>query len=161
MTGSLVRYFAAAAFSVALPGCAHHEGPAPSYAQAGNQRFSSDDIVKSGSTNAWDFLRRNARRYDFVEDRYGTPRNIKTRRGTSTISMSGSDTPMVIVDGARIIDFVVLRDLTSDSIQSIELLNGINGTAAHGTNAVAGVIYIHTWQASSDTSSRQYSKTTK
>lgn len=155
MTASISRHLAPAVLCAALLGCAHQQRPAPTYAQAGNQHFSAEDIGKSGASNAWDFLRRNARRYDFGEDRYGTPRSIKTRRGTSTISMSGSDTPLVIVDGARIIDFVVLRDLATDSIQSIELLSGINGTASQGTNAAAGVIYIHTWNASSDSSPGQ------
>src|SRR6266536_2067619 len=144
MQRSLVPIAVSLCFA-ALTGCAHRTVPARSYAQAGNQHFSAEEIEKSGAPNAWDFLRHNARRYDFGEDRYGNPRSIKTRRGVSTISMNGSDTPMIIIDGAHIIDLVVLRDLSSDSIQSIELLSGINGTAAHGTNAAAGVIYIHTW----------------
>jgi outer membrane cobalamin receptor len=53
-----------------------------------------------------------------------------------------------VIDGARVSDFTALRDLPADAISSIELLSGITGTAAQGTNAAAGVIYIHTWEAS-------------
>ena len=112
------------------------------------ETFSAEQIAHSGFTNAWDFLRARARRYDFYEDRYGRPRGIKTRRGRSTINMADSDTPMIVVDGARLSDFGALRDLPTDAISSIELLSGIAGTVSQGTNAAAGVIYIHTWEAS-------------
>ncbi len=112
------------------------------------ETFTAEQIARSGFTNAWDFLRARARQYDFYEDRYGRPRGIKTRRGRSTINMAGSDMPMILIDGARLSDFSALRDLPADAISSIEVLSGITGTAAQGTNAAAGVIYIHTWEAS-------------
>ncbi|MFL5487898.1 MAG: TonB-dependent receptor plug domain-containing protein [Gemmatimonadaceae bacterium] len=108
-----------------------------------------EEISRSASTNAWDLMRSRIRQYDFAEDRYGRPRTIRTKRGRSTIAVADSDTPLVVVDGARLVDFGVLRDLPTGAIASIELLSGINGTSAHGTNAAAGVIYIHTWEASS------------
>ena len=108
-----------------------------------------EEISRSASTNAWDLLRNRIRQYDFAEDRYGRPRTIRTKRGRSTILVADSDTPLVVVDGARLVDFAVLRDMPTGAIASIELLSGINGTSAHGTNASAGVIYIHTWDASS------------
>jgi outer membrane cobalamin receptor len=110
--------------------------------------ITSDDIAKSAYTNAWDLLRGKARRYDFAEDIFGRPRSIKLRRGRSTINMAGSDTPMILVDGARLTDIQALRDLPTNAIESIELMNGIKGTASQGTNSSAGVIYIHTWEAS-------------
>jgi hypothetical protein len=63
--------------------------------------------------------------------------------------MPFADTPLILIDGARIIDLVSLRDLPTVAIESVELLGGISGTAKEGTNASAGVIYIHTWEASS------------
>lgn len=111
--------------------------------------ISANDIARSGTNNAWDLLRARARGYDFSEDRYGKPRSIRTRRGRSTINMAFADTPMIVIDGARLIDLSALRDLSTQSIQSVELLGGIAGTAAQGTNASAGLIYIHTWEASS------------
>jgi outer membrane cobalamin receptor len=108
----------------------------------------ADEISRSPSTNAWDLLRRRARQYDFREDQYGRPRDIRTRRGASTINIAGADSPLILIDGARIIDFACLRDLSTGSIQSVELMSGIRGTVSQGTNASAGVIYIHTWEAS-------------
>jgi outer membrane cobalamin receptor len=110
--------------------------------------ITSEDIAKSTYTNAWDLLRGKARRYDFLEDRYGRPRSIRIRRGRSSVNMAGSDTPMILVDGARVTDITALRDLPTNAIESIELMSGISGTASQGTNSSAGVIYIHTWEAS-------------
>lgn len=110
--------------------------------------ISSDEIARSASTNAWDLLRNRARQYEFSEDQYGRPRAVRTRRGRSTISVASADVPLIIIDGARLTDLGVLRDLSTESIQSVELLSGIGGTVSQGTNAGAGVIYIHTWEAS-------------
>jgi len=131
-----------------ISGCVTAAPKAPERPPASTETFTAEQIAHSGFTNAWDFLRARARRYDFYEDRYGRPRGIKTRRGRSTINMAGSDMPMILVDGARLSDFTALRDLPTDAISSIDLLSGITGTAAQGTNAAAGVIYIHTWEAS-------------
>lgn len=135
--------------AASLVACANNPRPSSELAASQpSQTFSADDIAKSGFTNAWDFLRARARRYDFYQDRYGRPRGIKTRRGRSTINIADSDSPMIVIDGARITDFTSLRDLPCDAISSIEILNGISGTVAQGTNAAAGVILIHTWEAS-------------
>ena len=131
-----------------LSGCVSPSRTPRELASNSTETFTADQIARSGFTNAWDFLRARARHYDFYEDRYGHPRGIKTRRGRSTINMAGSDMPMILIDGARLSDFTALRDLPADAISSIDLLSGITGTAAEGTNAAAGVIYIHTWEAS-------------
>jgi outer membrane cobalamin receptor len=110
--------------------------------------ISAEEIARSPSTNAWDLLRRRARQYDFSEDEYGRPREIRTHRGRSTISIASADSPLILIDGARVLDVGFLRDLSTGAIQSVELLSGIRGTVSQGTNAVAGVIYIHTWEAS-------------
>jgi len=110
--------------------------------------ITSDEIARSASTNAWDLLRDRARQYEFSEDQYGRPRAVRTRRGRSTINVASADVPLIIVDGARLTDLGALRDMPTASIQSVELLSGIGGTVSQGTNAGAGVIYIHTWEAS-------------
>jgi len=111
--------------------------------------ITAEEIAHSSSTNVWDLLRKRARMYNFAEDRYGRPRFITTKRGRSTIVLAGSDTPLVLVDGARLGDVAALRDMPTDAVESIELQSGIDGTSSQGTGAVAGVIYIHTKEASS------------
>jgi outer membrane cobalamin receptor len=134
--------------AASLVGCATSGYHAP--AGAGhNDVITEQEIAKSSCTNVWDLLRKRARMYNYAEDRYGRPRYITTKRGKSTIALAGSDSPMVVIDGARLGDVAALRDMPTDAVQSIELQSGITGTSSQGTNAVAGVIYIHTKEASS------------
>lgn len=137
--------------AAAISGCVSTARTIPEHpaAAATTTTFSAEQIAQSGFTNAWDFLRARARAYEFYEDQFGRPSGVRTRRGRSTINIAGSDMPMILIDGARLSDFSALRDLPADAISSIDLLSGITGTAAQGTNAAAGVISIHTWEASS------------
>lgn len=110
----------------------------------GTDVISGEQIQKASETNVWDLLRTRAYKYDFKEDKNGVPFDIVTRHGRSSLSLRDSDTPVVIVDGARLTDFRFLRQMTTDSIEMIELMNGITGTVSQGTNSSAGVIFIHT-----------------
>lgn len=143
------RQFIMLLATLAICSCAYGSAGSPIDAQtSGRQIITSEEIARSGLDNAWDLLRKRALGYDFSEDRYGRPRAIRTRRGRTSISVRDGDAPLVLIDGARIIDIATLRDLSTDAIDSIELLNGISGTVSQGTNASAGVIYIHTREAS-------------
>lgn len=144
------RLNAVAPFFIAasLTGCATSGYHAPEGA-GHTDIITQQEIAKSSCTNVWDLLRKRARMYNYAEDFYGRPKYITTNRGRSTISIAGSDSPMIVVDGARLGDVAALRDMPTDSVESIELQSGITGTATQGTNAVAGVIYIHTKEASS------------
>ena len=140
---------ALATCAITLSSCYYLRSTSPPGERPNPQFISSEEIAHSGANNAWTLLRAKASAYDFNEDRYGNPRSIRSRRGRSTINMALADAPMIVIDGARIIDLGSLRDLPTQAISSVELLGGIAGTAAQGTNASAGVIYIHTWEASS------------
>jgi hypothetical protein len=106
--------------------------------------ITAQDIAQSSADNAWELLRQRASAYRFVEDRYGEPLTIKTRRGRSTLSLVDGDTPLVILDGARLVDFRALRQIPTTVIASVQLSGGIRGTTTQGTNAAAGVIVITT-----------------
>ena len=142
---------AGAALAASLGSCAPSAYQAGSGARA--DLITAEQIAHSSCTNVWDLLRKRARMYNYAEDRYGRPRFITTKRGASTIALAGSDSPMVLIDGARLSDVAALRDMPTDAVESIEIQSGINGTSSQGTGAVAGVIYIHTKEASSSSSS--------
>ena len=148
MRSSWIAGSSLALSAIAFSGCAYFRSSTPPPDRPSAQFITSTEIARSGASNAWELLRVRARAYEFSEDRYGRPRNIRTRRGRSTLNMPGADSPLIVLDGARLIDLVSLRDLSVGAIESVELLNGIAGTATQGTNAAAGVIYIHTWEAS-------------
>jgi outer membrane cobalamin receptor len=134
-----------AAYCLTLSACV---STAPRYlgngSQYGDRVISADQIDAQQASNAWDLLRQLVPRYNYVEDRAGRAVSINAHRGRSSIVVAGSEAPVVIVDGARLAAVDVLQQMPKDAIDWIELRNGSRGTTTEGTNASAGVIYIHT-----------------
>ncbi|HXF24526.1 MAG TPA: TonB-dependent receptor plug domain-containing protein [Gemmatimonadaceae bacterium] len=118
-------------------------------ASNGTVTITQEQIARTSATSAWEVLKNEVRRYTYKEDRSGRPLRIVAQRGVSSIILSDSDAPMVIIDGARLTDIAALAQLPASGISSIEILSGIRGSGSQGTNASAGVIYIHTRDASS------------
>jgi hypothetical protein len=114
-------------------------------------------IAEGRQPNVWVFLQDNAHQYYFVEDVAGRAIAIHSLRGQSSIALTSSDVPMVIVDGARLIDYDLLQQMPLEAVERIELMGGARGTSLEGTNAGSGVIYIHTRFASSRQESDHYS----
>lgn len=110
----------------------------------GDLVINSDQIDAQHAPNAWELLRVLVPRYTYVEDRTGRAVSIHGHRGRSSISLAGSEAPLVIVDGARLSSVDVLQQMATDAIDRIELRGGSRGTSVEGTGASAGVIYIHT-----------------
>lgn len=117
---------------------------APNSSPFGDAVITGDQIDAQHAANAWELLRQLVPRYTYVEDRGGRASSIHAHRGRSSISLANSEAPMVIVDGARLSSLELLQDMPTDAIDRIELLGGSRGTSSQGTNATAGVIYIHT-----------------
>lgn len=137
----------AVCFSAMAAACASNTPPsryAASGSAFGDALISGDEIDAQHQPNAWLLLRKVAPRYNYLEDRMGRAVLISRHRGRSSIALNGSEIPMVIVDGARISSLDVLQEMPTDAIDRIELLSSARGTSVEGTNATAGVIYIHT-----------------
>jgi outer membrane cobalamin receptor len=121
---------------------------APRYSENGSQYgdvvITAQRIDAEHAPNAWELLRQLVPRYTYVEDRSGRAIAINAHRGRSSISLANSESPVVVVDGARVAAVDVLQQMPKDAIDWIELRKGSRGTSTEGTNATAGVIYIHT-----------------
>lgn len=103
--------------------------------------ITADQIAHSGSATAWEALRKLVPQFSYGEKKSGQPSRLE-RRGQSSFLLS--DAPLVFLDGVRLPDFRTLQQLSAETIESIEVLNGIDGTTYYGTNAVSGVILIRT-----------------
>ena len=136
------------AATASLVACASSNRLLDPATSGGTMRITEEQIASTPANTAWEVLKIHARRYTYVEDRLGRPSRIVAQRGVSSIALSDSDSPLVVIDGARVTDVVALADLPASAIASIEVSGGIRGTGAQGTNASAGVIYIHTHEAS-------------
>jgi len=75
------------------------------------------------------------------EDRNGRPQSI-SRRGRSSFILD--EAPMIMLDGVRIPDFHSLETIDAQSIFTILIYDGVEGTTYYGTDAVSGVIVIKT-----------------
>ncbi|HSU17684.1 Plug domain-containing protein [Longimicrobium sp.] len=134
-----------AALLATTAGCATlhpaRDGESHSPARSTSHYLSSQEIKESGAQNAWEVLRRlGGVRLQETAD--GTPVGIRPTRGHQTIVLD--DTPIVLLDGARLLDFALLRSVPARQIDSVEFLNGINGTLKHGTGGGGGAIVILT-----------------
>lgn len=136
------------AISASVIACASANGVPEAATSGGAMTITEAQIARTAATNAWDVLRADARRFTYMEDRLGRPLRITAQRGASSMSLGDSDSPLVVIDGARVTDLSALAGLPAGAIASIEILSGIRGTGSQGTNASAGVIYIHTREAS-------------
>lgn len=129
-------YFAACYGARTTPGGG---ASAPSY----DRVITADEIARSQVSDAWDLLQHTGL-FRLQESANGTPTQLRSRRGRSSIVLRDSDTPLLVVDGTRVDDIGILRQITAQSILVVRIMNGRDGTTYYGTNAGAGVIIIDT-----------------
>lgn len=102
--------------------------------------ITSQAIIASGGTTAWDVLKRTS----FMstrDDKSGGPGKM-WHRGHGTLVLD--DTPLVAVDGVPQTDFKVLGTILANTIDNIRILNATEGALAYGTRAGGGAILIQT-----------------
>ena len=131
-----------ASLMVALLGC----GPGiPSTASErlapGTYLITAEQIEKSGAQTAWQVLKQGAPMLTMREDRNGRPMSMG-RRGRSSFLLD--EAPMILLDGVRMPDFHSLDAIDAQSIFTILIYDGVEGTTYYGTDAVSGVISIKT-----------------
>ncbi|MEP6689563.1 MAG: hypothetical protein ABJD07_00325 [Gemmatimonadaceae bacterium] len=142
-SGRLAVAGAAALMSVA--GCASIHGRSDPIDTPGAREVSCDVLDCASAGTAWELLRRTANNFTLSQERIsGGPTTIMGRRGRSSLYLADADVPILILDGARLIDARVLQQTSASDISRIKFINGIEGTVYQGTNAGGGVIIITT-----------------
>jgi outer membrane cobalamin receptor len=114
----------------------------------GGVTITETQISQSPASNVWQLLKDDARFFTYQEDEHGRPARITGQRGRSSIILLDADSPLVIIDGARLNDVATLAQYPIGQVASIDIMSGLTGTVTQGTNASGGVIYIHTHSAS-------------
>ena len=131
-----------ASLLVALLGCGpavHHSASSP--AAPGTFLITAEEIEKSGAHTAWQVLRQEAPMLQLNEDRNGRPASMG-RRGRSSFLLN--EAPVIMLDDVRMPDFRNLDTIEAESIATIYILDGIEGTTFYGTNSGSSVILIRT-----------------
>ena len=107
----------------------------------GTYVITAEQIQKSGARTAWEALKQNAPMLTLRDDRNGRPASMG-RRGRSSFLLD--EAPMIMLDGVRVPDFHALDTIEAQSIFTIVIYNGVEGTTYYGTDAVSGVVVIKT-----------------
>jgi hypothetical protein len=103
----------------------------------------TEEMIEGYSvSNAWEVLRKSGRYLTSRDDGPGGGTSVRSKRGKTSMLLTSSDVPRVIVDGTVLTDLRHLRDIPASSIAWIQLLDGMQGTLFEGTNSGAGVIII-------------------
>ena len=132
----------AASLGIALLGCgsairSNTSSPHP----PGTILITAEQIEKSGAHTAWQVLKQDAPILTMREDRNGRPLSLG-RRGRSSFMLD--EAPMILLDGVRLPDFHALESIDAQTIFTILIYDGVEGTTYYGTDAVSGVIVIKT-----------------
>ena len=113
----------------------------PAGVPPGTFLITAEQIEKSGARTAWQVLKQSAPMLQTTDDRNGRPSKLGRRGRTSFVL---DESPAILVDGVRIPDFRSLDDIDAQSIFSIYIYDGVEGTTYYGTNSGSGVIVIKT-----------------
>lgn len=99
-----------------------------------------EEITRSGASNLWDVLRL-CRTLQLSLDREGNPVAI-SHRGRNSILLS--DTPLIFVDGTRVLDLATLPLISADDIASVRILSASEASTRYGLGAHNGVVEVQT-----------------
>lgn len=128
---------------ITIAGCAT-VAPAPRDHMPPEGRIITQEMIAATSARtAWDVVR-NTGIFQMSEGSAsgsGKPL-IRGRRGRNSILIGVADVPLLIVDGTRMNDAGYLYAIPATTIETVRILNGIEGSAREGMNSGAGVIYI-------------------
>jgi hypothetical protein len=132
----------AVVLATATAGCSIRAAPLTSNTPSQVARhISAAEIQESGARDAWEVLRRIGR-FQLRESPRGEPLRIHPSRGRSTILLH--DDPVVLLDGVRLVDIGVLRQVRASTIASVDFYNSTQATLMVGTGATGGAIVIST-----------------
>ena len=150
MVRSFAVHAAALLLAAAAPGCSSSgalpatSAPQPATGPTGGRVITASAIAQSAARNAWEVVRDLGGNLSWRESSSGDPRTVRSRRGRSSIVNASADTPQLIVDGVRVNDYRMLRQIPASAIERVRVLGAIEATTYFGTGSVGGAIIIET-----------------
>ncbi|HEV2150359.1 MAG TPA: TonB-dependent receptor plug domain-containing protein [Longimicrobiaceae bacterium] len=101
--------------------------------------ISGEEIRRSGARTAWQLLERGG---GPLRTGIGGAGQLSASSYRTIHGTASSSEPLLVVDGARMLNLDVLRQIPAETVQSIEFLSGVHSHAyAGGAN---GVIVVRT-----------------
>ncbi len=103
--------------------------------------ITADQIAQYRVHTAWEAVKRRAPQLNYQQNAAGEPQRIQ-QRGRSSLYLD--QTPLLVVDGVKIIDISALQHIPSETVQEIRILTGPAATTEYGTRAGGGAIVVET-----------------
>ena len=135
-----LRLSVASFFVLALTGCASVRPLTSTPARMQGRVITEDMIAATSAATAWDVIQHSG--FYRMVGNGGSKAGVHSKRGKTSVVLTYSDVPRLIVDGARVSDLSMLREISAGSIAWIQLLGGIDGGSEEGQNSGGGVIRI-------------------
>lgn len=115
-------------------------------------QVSASKIVEKPTANVLDALQGKVAGLQ-VYTSSGEPTQIATIRLHGSGSLSGSTTPLYVLDGSPI-DPSAMLALNSNDFESVTILKDASATSIYGTRAANGVVYITTKRGTTDSKAK-------
>ncbi len=103
--------------------------------------ITAEQIAQYRVHTAWEAVKRRAPQLNYQQNSAGEPQRIQ-QRGRASLYLD--QTPLLVVDGVKIIDISVLQHIPSETVQEIRILTGPAATTEYGTRAGGGAIVVET-----------------
>ena len=138
-----LRLFVAAGLALSLAGCGlkaannAHDGDA----NPGGRVVDAEDIAASSARTAWEAMQLLGAFLRLDEDKDRNPARM-TSRGRSSILLSSQ--PLVFLDGVRLVELGLLKEMSAFHVERIEFVTGPSASIRYGTNAGNGAVVITT-----------------
>ncbi len=133
----------AALMVIALAGCRPRTGTAASVSPSAGREtlITEEEIVRMSVRSAWDVVRLRAPRVAFAVNQAGRP---ETARFQEQRSLTGNETPLLVVDGMQVSDFQYLSQLPASEVHAIHILDAEAAQPRYGIRASGGAIVVET-----------------
>lgn len=105
--------------------------------------YTAADIAKMQVSNAWDVVEWSGE-MNMSEATDGSSATIRNRHGRSSLLLASADMPLLIIDGVRVDDPLLLQRIQAPSIQVLSITDGMHAAIKEGTNSTGGVISVTT-----------------
>ena len=122
-------------------GPSHHLRPPLS--PDGSLVYSASDIASMQVSTAWDVVEWSGE-MNMSEATNGSAATIRNREGHSSLLLASADMPLLIIDGVRIDDPLLLQRIAAGDIKSLTITDGLHAAIREGTGSTGGVINIIT-----------------
>jgi TonB-linked SusC/RagA family outer membrane protein len=107
-------------------------------------RVTTDEFRQSGSRNPLDLIQGKVAGLNITRTGGSNPNSGVSVQLRGAVTVTGSSSPLYVVDGIPYPNANILDVLQQDDIESIDVLKDGSGAAIYGTSANAGVILVTT-----------------